>query len=281
MLFRPVALLLGILILAGCAAQARKPTGPCVGKKTAAEAIATLNSRREHVAAIRATGQCLLRYHAEGKRHKENFPVKLWVNPPDEIYLQGDVAFNATGLVFGSNADEFWFWLRPKEISSYWWGRWTGAGNWDALAISPAAMLEAFGTFGMGDGDWSLLREANRDVLVLRNGQGNVLKRCFIEPCDYLVEKIEYFDSAGTIALTAKFDDYDRISEGYSVPELIKIVAPAKDGDEDSVRISLGSIKPTQLSEQQKQRLFVRPKPRGFEHVYQVIDGTAVEQIYE
>ncbi|MBE3143292.1 MAG: hypothetical protein IMZ61_05125, partial [Planctomycetes bacterium] len=110
------ALLLLVLFFAGCAVQ---PIRHCPGKTTADEAIAVLKSRREKITSIRATGQCLLRYHVEGKVRKENFPVKLWVNPPYEIYLQGDVAFDATGLVFGSNADEFWFWLKPKEVSSY------------------------------------------------------------------------------------------------------------------------------------------------------------------
>jgi hypothetical protein len=32
---------------------------------------------------------------------------------------------------------------------------------------------------------------------------------------------------------------------------------------------------------EQRQRLFVRPKPHGFEHIYKTIDGTAVEQMSE
>ena len=131
-----------VLFFAGCAAQ---PMRHCPGKTTADEAIAVLKSHREKAVPIRATGQCLLQYHAEGKVRKENFPVKLWVNPPDEIYLQGDVAFDATGLVFGSNADEFWFWLKPKEVSSYWSGTWSQAGIWNGLAVSPMIALEAFG----------------------------------------------------------------------------------------------------------------------------------------
>ena len=212
------------IVFAGCAAQTQRPTRPCAGKKTAAEAIETLNQRRQQAKPIRAAGQCLLQYHLEGKQHKENFPVKLWVNPPDEIYLQGDVAFDAAGLVLGSNADEFWFWLKPKEISTYWWGKWSQAGVWNRLALSPAVLLEAFGSVNVQDGDWSLTRNGDFDVLSLHSEQSAVLKRVYIEPCDYVVTKIEYFDSAGKIVVRAEFADYEQIAEGFFVPTRIKIM---------------------------------------------------------
>ena len=268
------------ILLAGCAAQTPQPMRHCEGKKTAAEAIETLNSRRDKALPIRATGQCLLRYNLEGKQHKENFPVKLWINPPDEIYLQGDVAFDAAGLVLGSNADEFWFWLKPKEISTYWWGSWSQVNAPGRLALNPNALLEAFGTVDFHNGDWSLARIGNLDVLVLNSEQGTVLKRVYIEPCDYVVSKIEYLDSAGRFG-QAEFADYELIDEGFLVPTSIKITAVTNDTGENSALISLSSVKPIQFSEQQQQRLFVRPQPRGFEHVYQIIDGSAVEQKQE
>jgi len=73
------ALLLLVLFFAGCAVQ---PMRHCPGKTTADEAIAALKSHREKAVPVRATGQCLLQYHAEGKVSKENFPVNLWANPP-------------------------------------------------------------------------------------------------------------------------------------------------------------------------------------------------------
>ena len=250
----------------------------CPGKTTADEAIAVLKSRREKAAPIRATGQCLLQYHAEGKVRKENFPVKLWVNPPNEIYLQGDVAFDATGLVFGSNADEFWFWLKPKEVSSYWSGKWSQAGIWNGLAVSPMIVLEAFGSVDIRQGDWTLSRDGSLDLLILRNDRGIIIQKIYIEPCDYVVRKIERFDDSGDIYLKAEFAGYEKTAEGFLTPSRIKIVAVSEEGGEDSVEITLSSVKPTELSSQQRQRLFVRPLPRGFNHIYQVIDGKAVEQ---
>jgi hypothetical protein len=279
-LSKRIALFVWILIFAGCAAQTQRSTRPCAGKKTAAEAVETLNSRRQQTKPIRAAGLCLLQYRLEGKQHKENFPVKLWVNPPNDIFLQGDVAFDAAGLVLGSNADEFWFWLKPKEISTCWWGKWSQAGQWQSFAISPAVLLEALGSVGVPGDDWSLTH-GRLDVLWLHNDQGDLLKRIFIETCDYVVTKIEYFDSTGKIAATAEFSAHRMLAEGFFVPTRIRIINSADGKNENSAEISLASIGITRLNEQQRQRLFVRPKPRGFDHIYRIVDGSAVEQMNE
>jgi hypothetical protein len=270
-----LAFLLLALFFAGCAVQ---PMRRCPGKTNVDEAIAVLKSRREKAAPIRATGQCLLRYHAEGKIRKENFPVKLWVNPPYEIYLQGDVAFDATGLVFGSNADEFWFWLKPKEVSSYWSGKWSQAGIWNGLAVSPMIMLETFGAVDIRNGNWTLSRDGGLDLLILRNDRGIIIQKIYIEPCDYVVRRIERFDESGGLYLKAEFADYEKTAEVFLTPSRIKIVAVSEKSSEDSVEITLSSVKTAELSGQQRERLFVRPLPRGFNHIYQVIDGEAVEQ---
>jgi len=210
-----------ILLLTGCAGPLKKPSISCPGKKTADEAIAALNANRQKYVPVRATGQCLLRYQQDGSEHKENFPVKIWTSPPEEIYLQGDVAFDATGLVLGTNKDEFWFWLKPKEISSYWWGKWSQAGDFQKLPLSPEVCLEAFGAVNMATGDWSLTH-GQFDILWLHNEQGELVKRVYIETCDYLVAKIEYFDSSGQIAVSVGFSDYKKVADAFLFPHRLK-----------------------------------------------------------
>ena len=128
------------------------------------------------------------------------------------------------------------------------------------------------------NGDWTLSRDGNLDLLILRNDRGVIIQKIYIEPCDYVVTKIERFDESGDIYLKAEFAGYEKTAEGFLTPSRIKIVAVSEEGGEDSADISLSSVKPTELSAQQRQRLFVRPLPRGFDHIYQVIDGKAVEQ---
>jgi hypothetical protein len=139
-------------------------------------------------------------------------------------------------------------------------------------------VLEAFGSVDISPGDWTLTRDGNFDLLILRNDRGVILQKVYIETCDYVVRKIERFDDSGDIYLKAEFVEYERVVEGFLTPSRIKIAAVSEEGSEDSVEITLSSVKPTELSGQQRQRLFVRPLPRGFNHIYQVIDGKAVEQ---
>jgi hypothetical protein len=266
----------GLLLFSGCATAPQKPVRICPGKNTPEEAIAALNAHSQNIKPLRASGQCLLRYRVDDKDHKENFPVKIWTSPPNEIYLQGDVAFDATGMVFGSNAGEFWFWLKPKEISSYWWGKWSNAGQWEGFLLNPGILLEAFGAVNIDAGDWSLTR-GKYDILWLHDQQGVLIKRVYIETCDYLVAKIEYLDAQGKITAWAQFSDYKKMSDGFFVPALIKIYSPSADGEENSAEISLSPVNLIQLNQQQRTRLFERPKPLGFEHVYQIFNGRAVE----
>jgi len=272
-----------VLILAGCTPQQREQMQICPGKESVAEAISILMSRAKDTVALRANGQCLLEYYVEGKRHKENFPVKLWVNPPVEVYLQGDIAFNPRGLVLGSNEREFWLSIKPEEISSYWWGLWSEEGYNEKLVISPKIMLEALGTIAPGSGEvgqknWSLSNEDGFDVLTNRGDGGQVIKKLYISNCDYLVRKIEYFYTSGEVTVTAELEEYKEVLKGFFVPASVKITTRAGVNRGDSVKITLDSIKKAELTENLRTRIFTRPDPQGFKHIYKVVGSRIVEQ---
>ena len=275
-----IAFAAAILILTGCAPQIQKPVQVCPGKNSAAESLSLLRLRLENTAPLKANGQCLLRYYTEdNKPKKENFPVKLWVNPPVEIYLQGDVAFDPRGIVLGSNEDEFWLSIRLKEISSYWWGRW-GEGNcFEELMISPKLLLEALGLAVVGgDGNWSLLNEDGFDVLTKRNDQGVIIKKMYIGACNYLIRRIEYFDDNGQATIVMELDKYKKALNDFFVPAFIKIINCTGGNEEDSAQITLGSIKSTNFTDKQRRRLFTRPQPRRFKHIYKIVDSNIIEQ---
>src|SRR4030042_229361 len=141
-----------VLIVGGGAGQMPKSVRICPGKESVTESLSLLRVQLESAVPLKADGQCLLQYHDEnGRPKKENFPVKLFVNPPAEIYLQGDVAFDPKGIILGSNKEEFWLAIRPKEISTYWWGRWAEQDGFNKLVISPKTLLEAFGVVEFAD----------------------------------------------------------------------------------------------------------------------------------
>jgi hypothetical protein len=278
-LFSFLFFVLVMMIFGGCAGQMQKAVRVCPGKGTTAELLSLLRVQLENAKPLKADGQCLLQYYDENRKPKrENFPVKLWVNPPAEIYMQGDVAFDPKGVILGSNEDEFWLAVRLKEVSSYWWGRWSERDYPEKLMISPKLVLEALGAVAKGDEEgWSLSKEGAFDVLTKKEN-GVVTKKIYINTCDYSVRKIEYFNGDGRAAIVMVLGKYKEISKNFFVPGVVKIVNRAGGNKGNSVQITLSSVKPTNFTDKQRRRLFVRPQPQGFEHIYKIVDGNTIEQ---
>ena len=264
-----VFLLLFVAGITGCVPRLRKPERICRGAETVVDSLSLLKGHWRNKRPFKASGQCLLEYYSGGKKHRENFPVKLWVNPPAEIYMQGDAAFDPRGVVVGSNEREFWLSIRLKEVSSYWWGRWAEEKCLEGLMISPKLVLEAFGIFQAGDGEnWSLQKKDIFDEVTRRDAQGVAIKKVYMDRCDYLVKRIEYFGTDGQAVVVMEPDKYKEVCEGFLIPTVIKTVKAASGGSEDSIKITLDSVKPATFTEKQQSFLFSRPEPEGFKHVY-------------
>ena len=267
-----------VLVLVGCGPQIQEPGRVCPGRESAGALLSILRARSQDTAPIKANGQCLATFYADGKAHKENFPVKLWLNPPFEVRLQGDIGFNARALVVGSNEDEFWLSIKP-EISSYWWGKWSEQDSLGNVKIDPKLVLEAFGAVEIEDDEnWSLSNEGGFDVLTKRDGQGAVTKKMYVHSCSFVISKIEYFHGDGQAGIVAELSEYKEVGEGFSVPTAVKIASGNPDGTEDSFRITLGSVRGAEFTGKKKTVLFGRSVPRGFEHVYEIIGGRCVER---
>lgn len=272
----------GILIFVGCAPEVRMPVEICPGKGSVPEAVSALQSHGQDIVPLKANGRCLLEYYDAQKRkpHKEEFSVKLWVNPPVEIYLQGDVTLVPKAIVLGSNEDEFWLSMRPKEISTYWWGKWSEQDSSQTLMINPKTLLEALGIAAVdAQSNWSLSNEGAFDILTKREG-GRVVKKIYVYGCDYLVRKIEYFDEDGQVTGVAELDRYKQVLEGFFVPAGIKIIGRAGDNPEESLSVTLDirSIKATKITDKQQIVLFNRPQPRGIKRLIRIVGGKWIEQ---
>jgi hypothetical protein len=271
-------LLMPLLILYGCGGDLKVPQQVCEGKKNVAESLYSL--KLHSLSSFRANGQCHLQYNAEGKTHNENFPVKIFANPPAEIYLQGDVAFDPKGIILGSNEDEFWLAIRPKEISAYWWGRWAEQDGFNKLVISPKTLLEAFGVVEFDDEEnWSLAGEGVFDILTKRSKKGGVVKKIYIYGCDYRVRKIEYISAAGENVIVTQLGDYKEVGDGFVMPRVIKITTAGSDNKRNSVKITLGSIKEINFVDEKHRLIFNRPeKMRGYKNVYRIIGDDLIRQ---
>ena len=271
-----------ILILAGCESQIHQPINICPGKDSVADALAALKSQSQNVVPLRANGQCRLEYHVEGKKkqQRENFNMKLWANPPVEIYLQGDKALVPKAIILGSNEREFWLSIRPKEISTHWWGNWSEQDLSEGLVIDPRTLLESL---GIGEvetqQDWSLSNEGTYDIISKRQ-QGVVIKKIYVHSCDYRVRRIEFFNRDGHVVAGAELDKYKKVSDGFFIPSLIKVTTYAQDTGESSfsITLELKSIKPATITEPRRNVLFKLPKPRGFTNVYRIVNGKWFKQ---
>ena len=281
-MFRKSVIIIFALILfhAGCEPQRREPEPVFPGKKSVSEALHALSSRSQNIGPLKANGQCLWQYYSEGKARNENFAVRIWVNPPAEVYLQGTIGFNPRGIVLGSNANDFWLLIKP-EVSRYSWGKWSEQGSSSGLMFVPKTLDEALGIVEVSDEkDWSLSKEDSFDVLVRGNNNRGIDKKIYISRKDYLVRKIEYFDVNGKTMAVAELDRYRDVSKEFFVPASIKIIMYGEEGSDGSatIKLSLTSVKSESFTEIRRSILFNRPPTKGYKHIYKIIDGSMVEQ---
>jgi len=272
-----------ILLLAGCESKIRQPTKICPGKDSVSDALVALRSQSRNVTPLRANGQCRFEYYVEGKKkpQRENLNVKLWVNPPVDIYMQGDKALVPKAFVLGSNEKEFWLSIRPKEISTHWWGNWSEQNLSEGLVINPRTLLESLGIGEVEtEEDLSLSNDGPFDIISKRQ-QDVVIKKIYIYSCDYRVRKIEFFNKEGQIVAGAGLDRYKEVSDGFFIPSLIKVTTYSQETGESSLSITLdlSSIKPATITEPQRKVLFKLPtKLGGFKNVYRIVNGKWFEQ---
>ncbi len=270
---RRCALALATLMLAGgCLAPGRV----CPGKATTTEALAALRPREEALRSFKATGQCRMGYVAESGRARQfNLPVNVYVNPPSEVYLQGQATLGPQGLVFlGTNEKEFWLGIRP-EISTFWWGEWSKARGAHDLPVSPQAVFESLGLVvaDAAEADpnrWSLSAASGQDVLTFLDEGGRPAKRLFVERCDYRIARIEYLDAEGRASVVVELKRYEKVGPATWVPSRISITA--FDGPERThwARLSLNSLAEWTCREAFRQRYLVRPEAANFKTVIEI-----------
>ncbi len=288
MAFRSICFLCGffVLVLAGCGPKVVEPVRVCPGAFSVEDSLVRLRVRSEAGVLFKASGNCRFIYQADGKLHKESFWIRLWVNPPYEFYAQGDIGFNPKGIRLGSNRDEFWLVIKP-EISSFWWGKWSENKDVDRLVVSPKLIIEALGLVGpderTGGDKWSLKKHGRYDVLTLSDDQGMTVKKVYVETCDYLVHKIEYF-SDGKRTVLMELDKYIEVTEGFSVPGKISMLRNKGNGKQESVLITLDRATPNpKLIDKARKVMFNPPSRKRLKvkNEYRIIQGRSIKLVRE
>ena len=271
------------MLLGGCAAPGQPRLAVCPGKANVDEAMAALAAHAQQAAPLRASGQILLKYYVpDSKKEKlHNLPMQLWFNPPWETYIQGSIVADQKAVIIGSNEENFWLALRPKEMSSYYIGEWAQARTVEGLMMSPVVVLEAFGIIVDNEpnaGGWSLKNEGAFDILTKRNEAGRLVKRVHVYACDYLVHQIEYFDDRQKVVAVADLGEYKPVTESFRVPTRVKVTAIGPTKRQDSINITLTSMSERKPNEQQKRVFFNPPDSEKFERAYTLVGGKWVRR---
>jgi hypothetical protein len=276
-----IPILAAMIIIVGCTPQIQKPTKVCPGKASVDEALAVLQGQSQNAVPLRAHGKSVLEFYEEGKKkpHKESLDVKLRVNPPAEIYLQGDKSIMAKAFILGSNEDVFWLTIRPKE-GVHIWGKWSEQDSAGGLEINPRILLEALG-IGQIDthGDWSLSNDGAYDILTKKE-RGVTTKKIHVFCCDYRPRMIEVFDSQGRPIATAELDRYQQITDSFLVPSLTRVTTLPRDETEKPLKITV-NLTSIQSSKEWPGLLFEHRDSlmRGIKNVYRMVNGKLIEQL--
>jgi len=270
-----------VLFFAGCAARLKTEPFKCGGKGGLSQSLSAIRSSVGDSQPVKANGVCRVFSTGETKESfDESFAVKFWHNPPGRLSLFGEVLFDPQAIFFGVNGPEFW--VCSKHMSLYYWGnsgagrKFTGNNFWN---IRPDVILETAELDSLIADSDKIVNDGIFDILISEDKDG-VVKKVFIEPCSYLVEKVEYSDFTGSVFLSASFGDYQNVSDckEYKFPHKISI--QNHNGVESvGMEIEFSKVSSWQPSEAQLDLLFTRPEPAGFENVFKVAnDGRLISQ---
>jgi hypothetical protein len=244
----------------------------CEGKGSIEEAVSILSLRRQNVGSLQGRADCIFYYKDDKgeEKRKEVSAVNVRFVPPDRILFRGNVFGEVVG--FGSNENEFWLRVKP-DMDSYWWGTRQQAEDCsEIMLINPYNVIEALGMVDVKT-DWELSYQNGYDILTLSRDDGTPLKSVYMDACDYLVSRIEYFDNEGLLKASAALSDYTVGEDGLAVPQSIEVTQYQFGIREGSVEIQLKHVRPFSPNEEQRRLLFKRPEREGFEHMYRLNDA--------
>jgi hypothetical protein len=261
-------------LLCGCQPQMERLTA-CPGKATVAAAIDDLNARTAAMPGLKASGRCTIEYYDEdGKKRHESFPAIIRTSPPQGLYFQGNLII-PKGLILGTNSEEFWLWIKLKEVDSFWSGPISGCSETPALLLSPSSVLESLGYLRLdprNPGGYAIKHEGPYDVLTMLDEKGALARRVYVYSCDSTPRKIEYFGSGNKLVMTTTLQYYKPVAGGSSVvPTQIEMTLVGKDRSQKlSITLNKDTLEVFEPSAKQSAVLFAKPDASGTKHIFKL-----------
>lgn len=237
---------LGLIVCAGC------PDGP--GPRTPlhvvplSQSVSIVNENLGQVkGGLRASGTVTGKYVSpDGRTHDLGFGMngELSVIPP--LHMRFDIQeLGQTQILFGSNSDLYWLYLRPDQ-DTYRWGEHANVEQVadSELPLRPDQLIEALGLNGLPETatDIELLGLVQRvepdwqQMIFVQpgpDGQPLLIKECWLERYDRrLPRQILFRDRLGRVHMHATLDDYAPIRvEGPWMPRRLHVEWPLRRGE--------------------------------------------------
>lgn len=250
----------------------------CPGGKSLDGVVRGLGEHKSGLESFKANGSCVAAFHDDGRLRKESFALKAWFCPPALLRVHGDIGFDARGLDVGSNAEEFWFAVKPKQVgSSYVWGKWTEQEEPEKTFLNNRILLDVLGAVEVSKTAELVLSSEDVFYVIEEKAGGEVLRRIYIYRCDGRVRKIEYC-AEGKVRHVAEVE-YVKAFKEVSVPSLIRISNINASEKKDTIEIRFNSAKSYEFSEARRKIFFKRPtNMKGYKEVYRLVDGELVKE---
>ncbi|MDD5134157.1 MAG: hypothetical protein PHP01_01945 [Phycisphaerae bacterium] len=259
--------LLFFIFIAGCLSQRKIKQPACPPILSAEQASASLGQYIDSLKPFRANGNCTLKFKDGKKRqNSQSFPVRLWFESREKFCVYGDVGFDPKGICFAVDGECFWAYAKPMGVYI------TGKKN-DRIEdkngkgfFSPITIMDFLNPLETDCADAAMSGYDNKcSLLLCRDRQGCVRKKVYLDRCDKLARKIEYFNCGRTGSIVVELDGYKKTAEGdFLFPH--KLIYKHMQGNNsiDSMEIRLDSLRSWRSRPEQIRALFSRPNPDSF-----------------
>ena len=238
------------LFIAGCR-NIQKQACPAIaglaeGKQILADYAASIKP-------VKATGECSINYVNEnGEKFGQSFPVRMWYLNPEKFCFYGDVAFDPQGIGFAADEGRYWAYIKPMgvNVSGY-----VNAAE-DNFFSNPSLLVD-FVRCPEEDCDKPSLA---KNIIICREQKSARQKKIFINSCDRVAEKIEYFTKASRPVLVIKAEKYEKVEGGqFLFPHKLRYEYFDRKNGRNEMQLKFDSVKLWQPKEQQVKALFRQP----------------------
>lgn len=220
-------------------------------------------------------GDCRIEIPSE--KIDESYSIKMFYQPVSDLYIQGDHLLMGKAIIAGGSGEQFWLWIRHKEVDSFWYGPWQN-GCVDTsveLALNPSIILEAMGLQYCQQDYKRRDCACNAYVFnrVLPDGSN---KSLWFDCCDEKLRKIEILAADGSRILLCLINNYFTTPNGYQLPSKLEVTvySDSKIAARASLEFKPDSFDIRDYSDKFAQRYFSLPEPSRAENVYKMLpDG--------